>query len=289
MKLTHCGVFLLVTLATFVRGYSFSEFSWASDLPASIEDVEESTGLTADEEDRIIGGLETSIDAFPYIVGIRDFSENYCAGVLIAPHSGSGENKGEQILVVERSRHLNYNEDTQDYDIGLLKLETPASPEPVRLCAANGSDNNVGTMATVFGWGATENSTSSDSLRPVDVEVISNEKCGEYFTSGVSDEILCAGTGNGADACRGDSGGPLVVDDVLIGIVSAGSRSCGETPGLYTRVASVLDYINDVLTYGINETNSQNLTDEPTLYDLIENLLFGSNSTDGDDSEYQQS
>ncbi|KAG7388816.1 hypothetical protein PHYBOEH_007678 [Phytophthora boehmeriae] len=283
MKLSQVGAFL-ATLTTFACGYSFSDFSKASDLPAANTDLDESTELKTDEEERIIGGLEASIAGFPYAVGLYskhfDLDNFYffCGGVLIAPQyvataehctmitdtyvsvgaqyaARPRKNNGKRIRVVERSRPIYKN--GQSFDIGLLKLETPVTDQPVRLCAADGSDNEVGTMGTVLGWGKTENSTSSFSMRSVDVEIISNRKCSTYFDSEITDNQLCAGTGNGKNACTVDSGGPLVVDDVLVGIYT-GSKSCSKKPGIYTRVGSMLDYINNVVTYGINETNSRN-------------------------------
>lgn len=57
----------------------------------------------------------------------------------------------------------------------------------------------------------------------------------------------------GSDACQGDSGGPLfsVNQDsgvsTIVGIVSFGI-SCGtELPGVYTRVASFVDWIEAIV------------------------------------------
>lgn len=69
--------------------------------------------------------------------------------------------------------------------------------------------------------------------------------------------MLCAGDtrsgGNQAnlhDACQGDSGGPLVCESdrhmTLVGIISWGI-GCGQkdVPGVYTKVANYLDWIQD--------------------------------------------
>lgn len=64
------------------------------------------------------------------------------------------------------------------------------------------------------------------------------------------DRIICVGRNvPGKDSCQRDSGGPLVAkfDNVikLVGIVSWGN-GCAQAayPGVYTRVASYLDWIN---------------------------------------------
>ncbi|RLN61244.1 hypothetical protein BBJ29_001608 [Phytophthora kernoviae] len=149
MKMTQVSA-LVSTLATFVRGYSFSDSPKTSNLLTSNSDLNKSTSLTADEENRIIGGLVTTIVAFPYVVNLRleyPDSKNYYSSTSDLVKKPSEQ----QILVVERSRHPKCNVSTQEYDVGLLKLKTPSSQEPASLCAANGSDNEVGMMATVLG------------------------------------------------------------------------------------------------------------------------------------------
>ena len=70
----------------------------------------------------------------------------------------------------------------------------------------------------------------------------------------LGDGLLCAGHPQGGrDACRGDSGGALLLQDLrtltwtAVGVVSSG-HGCGrrEFPGLYTRLASYLDWIEEV-------------------------------------------
>ena len=58
----------------------------------------------------------------------------------------------------------------------------------------------------------------------------------------------------GKDSCNGDSGGPLIWKDCAddpyyqIGLVSFGTKDCAKgTPGVYTRVAEYMDWIESKL------------------------------------------
>ncbi|ROT77357.1 putative trypsin-1-like [Penaeus vannamei] len=116
----------------------------------------------------------------------------------------------------------------------------------------------AGKTATATGWGTTSSGgSSSDTLREVDVTVLSNTACqsGSYG-SAIKDTMLCAGS-TGKDSCQGDSGGPLVFKDGggnydQIGVVSWG-YGCGARgyPGVYTRVNSYLDWIRTNTADGV--------------------------------------
>lgn len=275
MKLTArlcASVLTFVLIATFTRGYTFTKTSISSPDSAA---KEERTGLKTNKEARIFGGSEADASQFPFIVSLRKDtadSNTYCGGTLIASQYvvtaghcvqtdrttvyasigsafGSGSSDGQQTKVIEAYRHPLYNRSAYLYDIGILKLERRVAAETIDLCAADGSDNEVGQIATVGGWGLTENGSQSRVLKKTNVPIISNVECNKQYSNRITEDMLCAGGGNGNDSCSGDSGGPLIANNVLVGIVSWGG-TCGVTSGVYTRVAYVLDYINDILSGG---------------------------------------
>jgi len=91
----------------------------------------------------------------------------------------------------------------------------------------------------------------------LEVKIISPELCNSFEWYGRfpgafdATVMMCAGYAKGGrDACVGDSGGPLQCYDnadeswKLAGLVSTG-RGCAveKKPGIYTNVASLLDWI----------------------------------------------
>ncbi|KAG6572818.1 Serine protease [Phytophthora cinnamomi] len=300
MKVIQVGVFAttLAWLSTYAYGYSFSDV--AKEDTTKVE----KTGLTTNEESYIYGGSEANIDKYPYLASLQYsfFGLNLCGGTLIAPQYiltaghcimndglpmiasfGSNESMssgGVTVPIAEGFRHPLYKKKGHRYDVGLYKLEKPVKRKTAKLCAADGSDNKVGTMGTAVGWGKTETSgiLGSPVLKEVTLPVISNAECGKFkkYVGRVTEGMLCAGTGNGQDTCKGDSGGPLLVDDdIIIGCVSWGSK-CGEQPGIFTRLTYVMDYIEDILaggdgskfnvtssSYGSSEDSSSDATKTP--------------------------
>ncbi|GMF28622.1 unnamed protein product [Phytophthora lilii] len=286
-------------IGVFVEGLSFSDFTSESTLASLPDKRNANTDLTTEDEERIYGGSTADFKQYPYMASLRFGGGNgtgFCGGTLIAPQyvltaahcfawnltdmyvsigslygSGHEAENSEQIRVVEFFRHPLYKVTSLNYDVALLKLEMPATHQPAKLCKADGSDNTPGTMGTILGWGLINNQNISETLRSVDVEIITDKVCEEYVTdyydslkatgnisstSGYDfskdETVMCAGRGDGKDSCGGDSGGPLIAKhDVVVGIVSGRTVvECGVAPGTYTNVSYVLPYINEILKGG---------------------------------------
>ncbi|CAF4037989.1 unnamed protein product, partial [Rotaria magnacalcarata] len=119
----------------------------------------------------------------------------------------------------------------------------------------------IGKETWVVGWGTTQfGGKVSPTLLQVSVPITNNQGCKQVLSAPAKQ--ICAGYDQGGkDSCQGDSGGPLVVEIgqgifELIGLVSFGI-GCAKAmkPGVYTRVAGYIDWINDVLKSTSSNSN----------------------------------
>lgn len=231
----------------------------------------------------IVGGTETSRDAYLFTAGLRRTKEgrSFCAGSLISPtfvltaahcvgsgwwnpgpqwvslasHFLEGTQDGEYIKVARIIRHPQYNKPiSMSNDFALLELETPASQDIplISLASATGDDEIVGESSTTCGWGTTTQGGSQSSVKlEVSVPIVSNEQCHRQV-GGIDGSMICAGVPQGGkDACQGDSGGPLFTfnsqaEPILVGVVSWG-KGCARAglPGVYSRVSTVHDFVSE--------------------------------------------
>lgn len=115
--------------------------------------------------------------------------------------------------------HPQYDENTDQFDIGLLFLEnsTPLNISFPRL-NQNNSLPALGSVTHVMGWGDMvegDEQEVSDELMAADLEVISNKRCKKAdgvvdgrdisYENWIFNDMLCTFS-EGKDACQGDSG-----------------------------------------------------------------------------------
>ncbi|XP_033254608.1 trypsin eta [Drosophila miranda] len=233
----------------------------------------------ADLEGRIVGGVDTSNYFAKYVVQLRRRSSTSsayaqtCGGsvldsrtIVTAAHcvynreaenflvvAGTDNRAGMHALVVRVEQlipHENYNATTTDNDIALVIVSPPlplTDASSIGAIEAATEQPPVGAVATVSGWGYTQESgLSSNKLQQVQVPLVDSVQCQDtYYWRPISEAMLCAGLPEGGkDACQGDSGGPLVVNNQLFGIVSWGEGcACPNTPGVYANVAHFKNWI----------------------------------------------
>merc|ERR1712013_569929 len=212
----------------------------------------------AKRKSRIVGGVVTEVNEYPWQVGIVDkgYTDVWCGASLIsdrwiltAAHCTRGEKAGNiQALLGEHDyssnketemirvgiadiiNHPDYHHQTTDIDFSLLKMKKTidfskySHIRPICL-PADASQDYTDFTATVSGWGTlSSGGSSSKKLREVDVKVLSNSDCKNsysYPSSWITSQMLCANVdGGGKDACQGDSGGPLVTAGTGSGVTA---------------------------------------------------------------------
>ncbi|KAF5299446.1 hypothetical protein FQR65_LT01026 [Abscondita terminalis] len=225
------------------------------------------------QHNRIVGGVETQVNEYPWMVVLMNNNRFYCGASVIntkyllsAGHCVNGVTK-EKLLAVFLDHDRSTSTETQTFfrriiriikhgaygigasynnDIALLQVEYPLSFEGILkpVCLPTIGKSYSGQIGIVTGWGATSSGGSvSNKLREVRVPILSHEDCRRTgYGDRVTDKMLCAGFPQGSkDSCQGDSGGPLHVlngsQHVIVGVVSWG-EGCAKPnfPGVYTRV-----------------------------------------------------
>ncbi|KYN28211.1 PREDICTED: trypsin-1-like [Trachymyrmex cornetzi] len=236
-------------------------------------------GLT-NKHNRIVGGVETLVNQYPWMVLLLYRGQFYCGGtiinsryVLTACHcvdrfdinkliarilehdrSSTNESKTQDFQIEKVIKHPSYSTTNYDNDIALLKLKNAIKFQgPMRpACLPEKAKTFAGKKGIVTGWGAIkEGGQVSHTLQEVFVPILSNAECRatKYPARKITDNMMCAGLKQGGkDSCQGDSGGPMHVEEngvhQVVGVVSWG-EGCAQPgyPGIYARVNRYLTWI----------------------------------------------
>uniref|UniRef100_A0A8C6ES52 trypsin n=1 Tax=Marmota marmota marmota TaxID=9994 RepID=A0A8C6ES52_MARMA len=212
-----------------------------------------SFALPTPDDDKIVGGYTCAKNSLPYQVSLN-VGYHLCGGslisdqwVLTAAHCYNrlqvrlGEHdievlEGDEqfIQAAKIIRHPNFNKDTLNNDIMLIKLASPAT-----------------ISCLVSGWGNTLSFGVKypSLLQCLDAPVLSDTACHNSYPGKVTNNMFCLGfLEGGKDSCQGDSGGPVVCNGELQGIVSWGlGCALKGKPGVYTKVCNYLDWIQETI------------------------------------------
>ncbi|XP_006876799.1 PREDICTED: serine protease 53-like [Chrysochloris asiatica] len=224
---------------------------------------------------RILGSQEAKSHTRPYMASVQVNGTHVCGGFLVAEqwvlsaahcledaagatvqvllgaHSLSQPEPSKVLYDVKRTvPHPDSRRDTIDHDLLLLQLSKKAVVGPVvQTLTWQREDRDVapGTLCDVVGWGMVRH---TDRLHHVLVPVLNRTVCNQriYHDGVITQRMMCAESKR-RDSCKGDSGGPLVCEGVAEGVVTSGSRVCGnrKKPGIYTRLASYTAWIDGVM------------------------------------------
>ncbi|XP_047488843.1 transmembrane protease serine 2-like [Penaeus chinensis] len=271
-------------------GFSCSVRASVADSQATTIDPQPTSECTGcgqvNRANRIVGGVETEVNEYPWMVSLVNGNENYhfCGGSIIssqwvvtAAHCAAGMSTSDYVLVGDHNlyssseansqrmqiaeivSHPSYDSNTVDNDIALIRLTTeiqfPSDNKIAPVCLPTAGEMYDNVDATITGWGAQqEGGSTSGTLFEVTVPTMTNTECNNKHGGSITDNMICAGIPEGGkDSCQGDSGGPLVVEEYgkwkLVGVVSWG-YGCArpDRPGVYARVTQYLRWISDSTT-----------------------------------------
>jgi trypsin len=222
----------------------------------------------------IVRGKPASISDYPWMASVQRGGGQWCGGTVITsrwiltaahcvvdtskqglpPFSVSGftvvtgrtklSSAGGQVRgVTSAIAHPGFQGEGSGNDAALLYLDAPITAPRITLStSAYDFLERSGTAVRATGWGDTTGVglLSSDSLRQVDLKVVSDHACGKKYTMDTTK--VCA-KGLVKDTCYGDSGGPLFGyvsgRAIQIGIVSYGFQcAVPGFPGVYSEVNS---------------------------------------------------
>lgn len=239
---------------------------------------------------RIVGGEVAYPGAWPWQTGLKRSPDTliFCGGSLVnkewvvtASHcvydmlkansdtvliAVLGEfdkaNKEEQEISIRTKKiimHPNYNPRSLDYDIALIKLETPLEDFSVyiRPVCLPSSDTKFDEQSKCYvtGFGRLEQGGElAGMLRMAKIPLVSKETCeAAYGAQKLTDRMICAGFPKGGiDACQGDSGGPLSClyegRWYLTGVVSWGV-GCAQPNayGVYAKVQELKEWVDNTM------------------------------------------
>lgn len=237
-------------------------------------------------ESRIVGGTVATANEFPWQVYLVINSSWTCGGsiikaqyILTAAHCVTDDGvpvDASQITVYAGAHdlrkltttpvqrrigsqlvvHGSYNDVTSDYDIAVVKLNSPLTINTyvkiIRL--AKSSETNLflaGNDVTVSGWGTTSyQGSSSPLLRKTTIDIIGRATCNRSnsYNGTITPRMLCAAR-TGKDSCQGDSGGPLFLRDgrlyKQVGVVSFGIGCANARwPGVYANLGVLYNWVS---------------------------------------------
>ncbi|XP_020279733.1 venom prothrombin activator vestarin-D2 isoform X2 [Pseudomyrmex gracilis] len=252
---------------------------------------------------RIIGGRPTTPGKWPWQVAVLNrYHEAFCGGTLVSPKwvltaahcirkrlfVRIGEydltvNEGTEIELRVESVfiHPDYDVDTVDNDVALLRLPvnlTPSSSRGIACMPAPKQSLPTKQYCTIIGWGKSSVTSGfgTDQLHEVEVRdiklitkyertkfvhfvpIVSAGHCKQVYQEyKITNNMFCAGYHQGRkDSCAGDSGGPLLCKDpekpdrpwTIFGITSFG-EGCGKRGkfGIYVKIPNYVRWITRVI------------------------------------------
>ncbi|CAF1023716.1 unnamed protein product [Brachionus calyciflorus] len=191
---------------------------------------------------------------------------------------------GVKVNIEKFIMHPDYSEENRLNDIAILRLKSNVeySNRIQPACLPNSQIKNYPTKTNIpvwaGGWGVINSrGTYPDTLYVVQMSLLPSARCSLVLPSMLKNwnTQICAGVmAGGKDTCKGDNGAPLFIKDkinnvekyVFVGITSYG-ESCAKKnrPGIYTKVSSFLNWINENSAFVNDNQSTVKTTKQPAI------------------------
>ncbi|XP_014469964.1 PREDICTED: chymotrypsin-2-like [Dinoponera quadriceps] len=234
-------------------------------------------GIHADEPERLVNAVNTSIDKYPFAVSISKQGHHNCGGAIInkrfiltAAHcvepykdkpimnemkvlSGTTTlNSGGVLYDIEDMYyHEKYDPQNVGYDIGLIKLAKDIEfndvqkPVPLPSCDA---PIPQGKRVSIVAWGRLfHRGPVSNNLQILNTFYMTYSECQKYHTQKIPAIEFCTFIAPSLGTCNGDSGSAVICDGKIIGVVSAGRPCATGVPDIKTDICSHMDWIQNTM------------------------------------------
>ncbi|XP_035171335.1 ovochymase-1 isoform X2 [Oxyura jamaicensis] len=231
------------------------------------------------EKPKMCESREAALLSWPWLANLQYEGHHFCGGILIdekwvltAAHCNFSAQMDEVVLgkihllpnvknnspVLVKAVHTHYNFGgfPSTNDLALLELQKPIKPgdsAAVACLAGSGEEVSPDARCLTAGWGEMRTGGEEEQgsrLQQVEVSVLSDEACVNYWGQNIEKTNICARSA-GAAFCMEDSGWPLICGThghyKLVGIASWASDNCHpESPAVYTKVSAYRDWISSV-------------------------------------------
>merc|ERR1712179_16141 len=211
----------------------------AAGTKVGTEDLSDICGVENVNLGRVVGGVESTPFAYPWVVAIIAEGRAFCTGsiisskyVLTAAHCVDGfasfkvftgihslRRPGPQAKVIKSYdgfAHPEWNPRMVRNDLALIELPSPIEFDDYRkpACLPSLHDETISFTnypAKLMGWGKLSDRSigSATELHEVTVPIISNKKCSQTYGRAITPGHICINSEGGHGVCSGDSGGPM--------------------------------------------------------------------------------
>jgi len=246
-------------------------------------------GIPNGSETYVVGGSEAGVLEFPWQISLRvrdnatGMYSHICGGSIISDqwivtaahcvmsgpyilvtgeHDEKKKNPYKEVHRISKIiTHPRWNFNTIDYDMALIKLQTPLDlsgrqSHLAPVCLPHIGDSFSGQTCMATGWGLNRHREDflpdirSTILHKVPLVVSSQASCSANYrgVNIITNNMMCAGQYGGYGVCNGDSGGPLQCMTngryYLAGLSSYVVR-CGSSqhPSVFARVAAFTSWM----------------------------------------------